>query len=286
MSGIVRNPWTELRRFTSARLALGRAGDSLPTNEVLEFGLAHAQARDAVHEALDVAHIIRDLAALGFASVGIQSAARDRAEYLRRPDLGRRLDEASLSLLKSTSAHHNQMGCHPDAESECNEEEAEGSALPEDRKHHEAPSVTFIIADGLSSIAPERHALPVLREITSRLEGWTIAPIIVATQARVALGDEIGELLGAEMTVMLIGERPGLSSPDSLGVYLTYRPHIGCTDADRNCISNVRPEGLSYVAAAHKLRYLMTEARRLGTSGIALKDESDTQWLLKVNNGP
>ncbi len=147
------------------------------------------------------------------------------------------------------------------------------------QSQRETSSAVFIIADGLSAIAPSRHAVPVLRELTVKLEGWHIAPIIIATQARVALGDEIGELLKAKMTVMLIGERPGLSSPDSLGIYLTYNPRIGCTDADRNCISNIRPEGLSYEATAHKLHHLMLAACRIGQSGVALKDESDQPLL-------
>ena len=262
MSEIIQNPWTRLRSFTNARLALGRAGDSLPTSEVLDFALAHAQARDAVHNALHVENLACDLKASGFESIAVQSAARDRAEYLRRPDLGRKLNDASRSLIE---------GCHP--------ERSEGSASLVDSSRPEAPSAIFIIADGLSAIAPARHAVPVLREITSKLESWQIAPIIIATQARVALGDEIGEIVNAEMTVMLIGERPGLSSPDSLGIYLTHNPRIGCTDADRNCISNVRPEGLSYEAAAHKLHYLMTAAHRIGSSGISLKDESEGAFL-------
>ncbi len=268
MSEIIENPWARLRSFTHARLALGRAGDSLPTSEVLAFNLAHAQARDAVHNMLDTDGIASDLTASGFQSIVVQSAVRDRAEYLRRPDLGRKLNDASRSaLIESTYLD----GCHP-------ERGAEGSTSP-DESRCEAPSIVFIVADGLSARAPARHAIPVLREISGKLEGWRIAPIIIATQARVALGDEIGELLHAEMTVMLIGERPGLSSPDSLGIYLTYRPRVGCTDADRNCISNVRPQGLSYEAAAHKLHYLMTAARRIGASGIALKDESETAFL-------
>jgi ethanolamine ammonia-lyase small subunit len=262
MIEIIQNPWTRLRSFTNARLALGRAGDSLPTREVLDFGLAHARARDAVHQSLDVEELVCALKACGFASLTVQSAARDRAEYLRRPDLGRRLNEAGPMLLKS-SAYHGQKHRHPDTE----------------RSEVEAFAVAFIIADGLSAIAPALHAVPLLREVASKLEGWSIAPVIVATQARVALGDEIGELLRAEMTVMMIGERPGLSSPDSLGIYLTYRPRMGCTDADRNCISNVRPEGLSYEAAAHTLHHLMLAARALGQSGVALKDESDLPRL-------
>jgi ethanolamine ammonia-lyase small subunit len=271
MSEIIQNPWTRLRSFTSARLALGRAGDSLPTNEVLEFALAHAQARDAVHNTLDAESIAHDLAASGFEFVTVQTAARDRTEYLRRPDLGRKLNDSSRSLLENSVLNPRNKSYHP--------ERSEGSASSTNQSRHEAPSAAFIIADGLSAIAPQRHAVPLLHEITSKLEDWNIAPIIIATQARVALGDEIGELLNAEMTVMLIGERPGLSSPDSLGAYLTYKPHIGCTDADRNCISNVRPEGLSYEAAAHKLHHLMLAARRTGESGVALKDESDSPRL-------
>jgi ethanolamine ammonia-lyase small subunit len=248
MNEIIQNPWTRLRSFTNARLALGRAGDSLPTHEVLEFALAHAQARDAVHNNLNIEAIEHNLTACGFPSIRVRSAANDRAEYLRRPDLGRRLNEQGRSVIAN----------------QC---------------WREAQSVVFIIADGLSAIAPARHAVPVLWAITSKLQGWQIAPIVIATQARVALGDEIGELLNAEMTVMLIGERPGLSSPDSLGIYLTYKPRIGCTDADRNCISNVRSEGLSYDDATHKLHHLMLAARRIGQSGVALKDESDSPRL-------
>jgi ethanolamine ammonia-lyase small subunit len=140
---------------------------------------------------------------------------------------------------------------------------------------HAAPDVVFVIADGLSALAASRHAEPLLVQTCVRLDGWRIGPVVVARQSRVALGDEIGERLGATLVVMLIGERPGLSSPDSLGVYLTYAPKVGCSDAQRNCISNVRPEGLGYAAAAHKLHYLLTHARRLGLTGVGLKDHSD-----------
>ena len=253
MSEIIQNPWTRLCSFTNARLALGRAGDSLPTSEVLEFSLAHAQARDAIHNSLNIEAIDHDLAACRFPSITVRSAAHDRAEYLRRPDLGRRLNEQSRFVITN-------------------------------QRQRDAPAVVFIIADGLSAIAPARHAAPVLCAIISKLQGWQIAPIVIASQARVALGDEIGELLNAEMTVIFIGERPGLSSPDSLGIYLTYKPRVGCTDADRNCISNVRPKGLSYEAAAHKLHHLMIAAHRIGQSGIALKDESDSPRLDTVRN--
>jgi ethanolamine ammonia-lyase small subunit len=216
-----------------------------------------------VHHALDTKALTQKLAAQGFVSIVLQSAAHDRAEYLRRPDLGRSLnDESRLLLINS---------CHAERSAK------RGVEGPASRKpQSETNRIVFIIADGLSAIAPERHAIPMLMQMQSTLQN---CPVIIATQARVALGDEIGELLKAEMTVMLIGERPGLSSPDSLGVYLTYRPRIGCTDADRNCISNVRPEGLSYEAAAHKLHHLMQAARHIGSSGVALKDESDSLHL-------
>ncbi len=270
MNEIIRNPWTRLRSFTNARLALGRAGDSLPTNEVLEFALAHAKARDAVHNTLDVESLAHDLKASGLPSIALQSSARDRAEYLRRPDLGRKLNSESRARLEETFMKETK-NCHP--------ERSKGPAFSTHLCHSEALSAAFIIADGLSSIAPQRHAIPVLRDIISKLGDQHIAPVIIATQARVAIGDEIGELLNAEMTIVLIGERPGLSSPDSLGIYLTYKPRVGCTDADRNCISNVRPQGLSYEAAARKLHHLMLAARRTGQSGIALKDESDRPSL-------
>lgn len=241
---IEQNPWQPLRRFTQARIALGRAGDSLPTDAVLEFGLAHAQARDAVHEPLDRAAVLAQLAAAGFEAVSVHSAAPDREHYLRRPDLGRRLDEASRKRLTELGLPHQ-------------------------------PDVVFVVADGLSAFAPARHGVPLLNAVLPKLDDWHVAPVIVAEQSRVALGDEIGELLGAQQVVMLIGERPGLSSPDSLGIYLTYGPRIGRTDAERNCISNVRLEGLSYELAAHKLCYLLNGARRLRLSGIGLKDESD-----------
>ncbi|WER49674.1 ethanolamine ammonia-lyase subunit EutC [Cupriavidus sp. WKF15] len=238
------NPWQQLRQFTRARIALGRAGHGQTTDTVLAFGLAHAQARDAVHLPLDCAAVEAALGQAGFASVPVHSAAPDRAHYLRRPDLGRRLDEASRARLS---------GARPGA----------------------APDVVFVIADGLSALAAQRHGVPLLCAVRERLpQGWTVAPVVVAEQSRVALGDEVGESMGARQVVMLIGERPGLSSPDSLGIYLTYAPRIGRTDAERNCISNVRPEGLSYARAAERLVFLLHGAAALGGSGVALKDDS------------
>jgi ethanolamine ammonia-lyase small subunit len=238
-----KNAWSALRQFTNARIALGRAGNSLPTAPLLAFNLSHAQARDAVHHPLDADLLHEQLRAAGFTTLDVRSAAPDREHYLRRPDLGRRLSDESREALVQAAI--------------------------------EPPEVVFVIADGLSAFAASKQSIPLLQAVTSRLADWKIGPVVVARQGRVALGDEIGELLRTKLVVMLIGERPGLSSPDSLGIYLTYAPKVGCSDAQRNCISNVRPEGLSYAAAAHKLHYLLTHARRLGLTGVGLKDDSD-----------
>jgi len=237
------DPWTALRAYTPARLALGRAGASQPTAVQLAFGAAHARARDAVHAALDVAAVDAALRDAGFATLHARSRAADRPTYLRRPDLGRRLDDASRARLAAAAAGP-------------------------------APELLFVVADGLSALAAMRHAPPLLSAARERLAGWRIGPVVVAEQARVALGDDCGEALGARAVAILLGERPGLSSPDSLGVYLTWAPRVGRTDAERNCISNVRPEGLPYGAAAATLAGLLEGARRLGATGIALKDES------------
>jgi ethanolamine ammonia-lyase small subunit len=240
---VVTNPWAQLRRFTAARIALGRSGVSLPTAPQLAFQLAHAQARDAVHLELDDATLAQDLAgALGLPCIRLHSAAPDRATYLRRPDLGRRLDPASASTLG-------------------------GGRF----------DIGFVVADGLSALAIERHALPFLRCWLDTLApaSLSVAPLAIVKQARVAVGDEVAQLLGVDLVVVLIGERPGLSSPDSMGLYLTWQPRVDMTDERRNCISNVRPEGLDYDSAARKLHYLVAEARRRGLSGIALKDDSD-----------
>ncbi|BCM24622.1 ethanolamine ammonia-lyase subunit EutC [Methyloradius palustris] len=241
----VQDPWQQLKGFTRARIALGRVGSSLPTKEVLDFGLAHAMARDAVHLALDIDALEQSITTLGITTLKVHSKAPDRASYLLRPDWGRRLNDASLSLLQ-------------------------------DVKPKSPVDFLVVVGDGLSSLAVERHVEPLLREMQALIpDTWSIGPVVLASQARVAIADEIGETLGARMTVMLIGERPGLSSPDSLGIYLTYAPKLGYSDADRNCISNVRPEGLNYPAAAKKLMWLAKEAMRLQLSGVALKDESD-----------
>ena len=240
--------WVGLRKYTPARIALGRAGDSLPTRAVLDFGLAHAQARDAVHHAWDAAVLGQSLRAAGFATVAAHSSAPDRSHYLRRPDLGARLDPDSRRRL------------------------IDGRRSP-------PPDLLFVLADGLSPLAAERHGLPLLQAIRPHLGGMQTGPIVIAEQARVALGDEIGELLGARQVVMVIGERPGLSAADSLGLYLTFNPRGGLSNADRNCISNVRPAGLDFATAAMKLLALVGGAIRLGRSGIELKEEEQARNL-------
>jgi ethanolamine ammonia-lyase small subunit len=240
---VVRKSWTALRELTQARIALGRVGASLPTQATLEFGLAHARARDAVHAEFRSDLLIQQLQAAQLPCLSVHSAAETREQYLRRPDLGRRLNTASKECIANYLLHGR-------------------------------PDVVFVIADGLSTQAPMIHALPTLLATSRLLPDWRLGPVIVAEQSRVALGDEIGELLGATQVVMMIGERPGLSSPDSLGLYLTYAPRIGRVDAERNCISNVHQAGLSYEAAARKLAYLLVNAKAGQLSGVQLKDES------------
>ena len=244
MSEIVRaDLWQGLRCFTSARIALGCAGSSLPTAEVLRLGLAHAKARDAVHRPLDVALLEDGVRTLSWPVLRVHSRAPDRATYLLRPDLGQRLGDASVALLTEQA--------------------------------NKAFDILFVLADGLSPIAVQHHALPLLQSVKPLLPtAWSVAPVVIAEQSRVALGDEVGELLRVQTVVVIIGERPGLSSPDSLGIYLTFAPKIGRTDAERNCISNIRPEGLAYAEAARKLAWLLGEARRRQLSGVRLKDSS------------
>jgi len=246
------NPWLELRRLTPARIALGRTGTSLPTRAQLDFQFAHSQARDAVHLPFDHAGLSAQLSERGRESLLLHSAAVDRNSYLQRPDLGRKLSDDSAQRLREY-AEANPGGV----------------------------DLAIVVADGLSALAVHRHTLPFLNRLEEQMstDGWSMAPIVLVEQGRVAVGDEIGQLLGAKMLVMLIGERPGLSSPDSLGLYFTYNPKIGLTDAYRNCISNVRLEGLSYGMAAHRLLYLMREACRRQLSGVNLKDEAQVQTL-------
>ena len=227
--------WRDLRRFTPARVALGRVGNGLPTEAHLAFQAAHAAARDAVHAELNVERLAADLAAAGLSSTLVHSACPDRRTYLLRPDLGRRLAEGEAARL-----------------------------VP-------VPGIAFVVADGLSATAVQRHAAPLLAQVMPAL-GAT-GPVVIARQGRVALGDEIGTALGADAVAVLIGERPGLSTPDSLGLYLTWQPRPGRTDAERNCISNIRPEGLPIPDAAAKLLWLIAAMQRLGLTGVALKDE-------------
>ncbi|MBC7455047.1 MAG: ethanolamine ammonia-lyase subunit EutC [Massilia sp.] len=251
----MQNPWQQLRRFSAARIALGGTGVSLPTAPQLAFQLAHAPARDAVHRELDAPALAHTLtAALNLPCVCVHSAAADRATYLRRPDLGRKLDAQSRLALAALAR----------------------PVMPYD--------IGFVIADGLSALAVERHALPFLRSWIDAMAptALSLAPLVIARQSRVALGDEVALLLGAQLVVVMIGERPGLSSPDSMGLYLTWQPRVGLTDERRNCISNVRPAGLAYDDAAHKLHYLVSEARRRSLSGVSLKDESGERETMAV----
>jgi ethanolamine ammonia-lyase small subunit len=251
---VTHNPWRRLRQYTDARIGLGRAGISLPTAELLAFQLAHAQARDAVHFPLDIDALLHSLgevaaiAAFGDA-LSLQSQAPDRVTYLQRPDLGRDLSEASVARLQKLRQAIKQP-----------------------------PDIALVIADGLSSRAVQQNAVPFIDQFITDLATQNpeihMTPPILVEQGRVAIGDEVGHLLGARQVVVLIGERPGLSSPDSLGIYLTYGPEPGLPDARRNCISNIRPAGLSFEQASQRLLYLIQEAARLKLSGVALKDRS------------
>lgn len=234
----------ELRLLTSARVGLGRAGASLPTKALLDFTLDHARARDAVHAHFEAAALVSGFEAMGLKTFEVSSHAHDRKTYLKRPDLGRKLDLASQRLLEA----HSGTAC----------------------------DVAFVIGDGLSPSAVNAHAVGLCRLMLPRLVAGNlrIGPVTVAAGARVALGDEIGALLRARLIVMLIGERPGLSAPDSLGAYLTFAPKPGLTDAERNCVSNIHAAGLTYEEAAFKIDWLARAALTQQISGVALKDES------------
>lgn len=237
--------WARLRRHTPARIGLKRAGSGLATREHLSFQLAHARARDAVHDALDAAPLLDGLRARGLDALHLASAAGERHTYLLRPDLGRRLDERSRDRLDACARGHD---------------------------------LVLVLADGLSARAVQLHALPLIDAALPELrrQQWRIGPALVVEQGRVAIGDEIGAALDAAIVAVLIGERPGLTSPDSLGVYLTWAPAIGRQDSERNCLSNIRPEGMGYGEAAAKLVYLLGEARRRRLTGVALKDEAES----------
>ena len=243
------DPWHPLRRLTAARIALGRTGGSLPTRELLDFRLAHARARDAVHAPFDALALAGQLRAFGLEVICVESAAATAAEFLRRPDLGRTLTDASRERL---------AGRGPSTD------------------------LAIIVADGLSSRAAVEQAPPLLAEFLPlvRTIGWALAPLVVATRGRVALQDEIGALLGARISLLLLGERPGLGAANSLGAYFTHGPRPGLTDASRNCVSNIRAEGLPPTAAAHRLFGLLVESSRRGLSGVHLKDETPVHHAL------
>jgi ethanolamine ammonia-lyase small subunit len=246
-----------LRAFTPARIALDRAGSSLATCETLAFALDHAQARDAVHASLSLPTLLRDLHSRGLPAVAVKSSAPDRKTYLKRPDLGRRLSDASTAALSST-------------------------ALPTGLPSTLLPRLTIILADGLSALATDRHGLAVVDALLPLLRNtWEITELVVAEQARVALGDQIGTALGAKVTVMLIGERPGLSAADSLGAYITWEPRPGRTNAERNCISNIRGEGLSPSAAAERIAFFLREAMQIQATGTTLKDPDAAGPMLR-----
>ncbi|MDP2817491.1 MAG: ethanolamine ammonia-lyase subunit EutC [Polaromonas sp.] len=237
-TAVTDNPWQQLRQFTAARIALGRTGVSLPTQPQLTFQLAHARARDAVHLALDAPQLLQDMESAGLSRAGevlvLDSAAGDRLQYLQRPDLGRRLNDASRGRLKALPAPAIALGF----------------------------DLAVVMADGLSALAVAQQAVPLLRALQPYVAAaqWTLAPLAIVRQGRVAVGDEIGQLLGARALLLLIGERPGLSSPDSLGAYLTWMPRVGLLDDSRNCISNIRPAGLPFEEAARKAHYLLSDS--------------------------
>ena len=246
MSDDLPGPWDALRRLTAARIGLKRSGASLATAPLLEFQLAHARARDAVHEALDEDALERDLTPLGLPVLTIASQAKDRPQFLMRPDLGRQLPseaEHTLGVKKGTY------------------------------------DIAFVISDGLSASAAQKHAAPLLAEIIPALKDWRIAPLVIVRLGRVGAGDAVAAALNATSVVVLLGERPGLTAPDSLGAYLTWKPRPDTTEADRNCVSSIRPEGVRYSDAARTIVHLLRAMRAGGVSGIGLKDDSD-QLLL------
>jgi len=270
---IIKNPWSALREYTDARIGLGRTGVSLPTSKLLEFQLAHAKARDAVHLSLNKEELINSFKNVslelelleedgakgvlkeGISPIFLHSQASTRDIYLQRPDLGRRLDEESKRKL---------------------------SKLPKAKSY----DLAIVIVDGLSSIAIKENAIEFIDKLSKSLvednQNWILAPFTIVEQGRVAIGDEIGELLNAKTVLVLVGERPGLSSPDSLGLYLTYEPKIGLNDSNRNCISNVRKDGLSYEEATKKALYLLKESRKLKLSGVQIKDRTEDNEKIKI----
>lgn len=254
---VVENPWERLNAFTDARIGLGRAGVSLPTSKLLAFQLAHAQAQDAVHTPLDVDALVTELTTtpeVSEAPIRLHSQAQDRAMYLQRPDYGRRLNDETRAQLQQTDASQQRY------------------------------DLAVVIVDGLSALAVQQNSVPFLSTLYQMFNSdtaadWQLAPLTIVEQGRVAIGDEIGALLNADAVLVMIGERPGLSSPDSLGLYMTWAPEPGLKDDRRNCISNVRPAGLAVEEAARRLFLLLKEARQLKVSGVKLKDRSEDDVL-------
>ncbi len=240
------DPWASLRGLTAARIGLARSGASLATGALLDFRLAHARARDAVHAALDEPRLADDLAALGLPVLTVATQVRDQSQYLMRPDLGRRLAADAQAALAGQAGDHD---------------------------------VAVVIAAGLSARAVAGHAVPLLRATLPGLAGWRIAPLVIVRHGRVAIGDAVAQALRARAVAVLIGERPGLSAPDSMGAYLTWRPGPHTTDADRNCISNIRPDGIAPTEAAIRLVHLLRTMRARGLSGVGLKDESEREAI-------
>lgn len=248
---VTENAWQELRKFTDARIGLGRAGVSVPTAALLEFQLAHAQAQDAVHAQADIDGLVSALQPQH--CVRLHSQAASRAEYLQRPDLGRLLDDDSRTLCRKAVVESGY-------------------------------DLAIVIADGLSARAVNQHAAALTTELLKRLaqsqkDTWNVAPVCLVQQGRVAVGDDVAAALSAKMVLVLIGERPGLSSPDSLGAYLSWAPEVGLPDSRRNCVSNIRPAGLPVTSAADKLAFLIAEARTRKISGVSLKDTSASTAL-------
>jgi ethanolamine ammonia-lyase small subunit len=236
--------WTGLRQLTAARIGLPRSGASLATAPLLDLKLAHSRARDAVLEPLDTARLAADLAGLSDPILVVNSAAEQRSQYLMRPDLGRQLDTHAEAALKP---------------------------------HAGRWDIVFVVADGLSAHAVQTHGRPVLAGVIKLLssKAWQIAPLVIVRHGRVGIGDAVANVLGATCAAVLIGERPGLSAADSMGAYLTWQPHAHTTDADRNCISNIRPEGIGYADAARKIAHILLAMHNRGYSGVRLKDDSD-----------
>lgn len=264
---VVANPWRDLRQFTDARIGLGRAGISLPTAELLAFQLSHAQARDAVNLPLDISRLTTLLSTTSILEnldppLVLTSQAIDRLTYLQRPDLGRKLSEHGRNQLIDYVNRNN---------------------IP-----NKPYDLAIVVVDGLSSLAVQNNAQPFINELLTQLNATdtplTLAPITLVQQGRVAIGDDIGQLLNAQIVIVLIGERPGLSSPDSLGLYMTWAPKTGLTDAYRNCISNIRPAGLPYQEAAKRTIYLIQQANKLKLTGVNLKDRTQDDVIEHQNN--